>query len=308
MKHLLYCPFTGLGLYGGYRGQRFLKNRIKIFKQFVIPSLSSQTNKNFILWISWRYEDLRDPLILELKQWLDSCPKFCQSVVFTYSGICFWDDKYPDEEAYARLVNSVHGSMGELLNHIGECKEVLMTIQPSDDVYHSSMVQETQDFFKGNRKTHVYGYRRGYVMDYVNRRLAEWNPKTTPPFYTIRFPRETFMDPLKHLAYTGPYKSHEYVKDYLPAIYDEDKRGFIVGTHGENISTIFNHPYTGHEFLGSNIEDILGQFGLREVPPLEISTGIRRRIMKRLPHWWQKKLRYWLGEKFYARIYDFLRA
>src|SRR3990167_4034704 len=157
MTHLLYVPFTGLGLYGGHRGKRWLKNRIKIFKQFVIPSLSSQTNKDFILWISWRYEDLRDPLILELKQWLDSCPKFCQSIVFTYSGVCFWDDKYQDEEAYSRLISAVHGSMGELLNHIGECESVLMTIQPSDDVYNSGMVQETQGFFKENKEAQVYG-------------------------------------------------------------------------------------------------------------------------------------------------------
>ena len=35
-KHLIYCPFTGLGLYNGFRGNRWLKNRIKIFKEFVV--------------------------------------------------------------------------------------------------------------------------------------------------------------------------------------------------------------------------------------------------------------------------------
>lgn len=308
MKHLMYVPFLGLGLYGGYRGRRFLKNRIKIFKQFVIPSLSSQTNKDFILWISWRYEDRKDPLVLELEQWLNTIPKFCENVVFTYCGVCFFDDKYPDEEAYARLVNSVHGSMGELLNHIGECKDVLMSIQPSDDVYHSGMVQETQDFFKGNSKIQVYGYKRGYVMDYINRRLSEWNPQTTPPFYTIRFPRETFTDPLKHLTYIGPYRSHEFVKDYLPAHYS-DTRGFIVGTHGMNISTVFDHPYTGHEYLGDNVEAILSLFGLRGVAPLKLYKSIRSDLFNALPYSAKRKLRYWAEKNFlFSWVYNFLRS
>ena len=60
-KHLIYCPFTGLGLYGGFRGNRWLQNRIQIFKQFVIPSLKAQTNKDFTLWISWRPEEKNNP-------------------------------------------------------------------------------------------------------------------------------------------------------------------------------------------------------------------------------------------------------
>lgn len=306
IAHLLYVPFTGLGLYGGYRGNRWLRNRIAIFKHFVVPSLLSQTKQDFILWISWRYEERTNPLVEELKQWLAWNVSF--PVVFTYSGCAFWDDKYPDDEARNRLIDAVHGSMSELLNAMGECDEVLMTIQPSDDCYRAGMVEDTQAFFRENASTHVYGYRCGYVMDYVNRRLAEWNPKTTPPFYTIRFPRETFTNPLAHIEYTGPYKSHEYVKDFLPALYVEEPRGFVVGTHGENISTIFNHPYAGHEFLGDNIDRILYGFGLAGVPPIEIRTSVRRAIMKRLPHGWQRKLRYWLGERFYARVYDWLRS
>ena len=297
-------PFTGLGLYGGHRGNRWLRNRIKIFKQFVVPSLLAQTNQNFVIWISWRHEDRGDSRIQELHQYLlNRFPR----VVFTYAGVCFWDDKFSDEDAYTRLVESVHGSMGELINEIGESKEVLMTIQPSDDCYDCRMVEETQEFFRERPSVHVYGYARGYVMDYINQRLAEWNPNTTPPFYTIRFPRETFVDPLKHLQYTGPYKSHEYVKDYLPAVYRE-VRGFLVGTHGENISTIFNHPFTGHEYLGDNIGRILRDFGLGSVAPLKVNMGFRRAIMRRLPYGWQRKLRYWFGERMFARFYNWIRS
>lgn len=301
--HLLMVPFTGLGLYNGFRGNRWLRNRIKIFEQFVVPSLLNQTNRDFTLWVCWRYEERSNTQVSALKGRLEDLGF---KVVFTYAGIPFWDDKYPDEEANVRLLDSIHGSMSELINIMGEADTVLMTIQPSDDCYITDMVQEAQDFFRVNSETKVYGYAHGYVMDYTTKRLAEWNPKTTPPFYTISFPREVFVDPLRHAKYTGPYKSHEYVKDFLPALYRE-KRGMVVGTHGENISTIFNHPYAGREFGPIEKATILHDFGLDVVPPLKLKISLRKILMRKLPHGWQRKLRYWLGERFWARLYKFLR-
>ncbi len=72
IKHLMYVPFTGLGLYNGFRGNRWLKNRIEIFKQFVIPSLLNQTDQDFILWVSWRREEKNNPIIKEFKQYLEN--------------------------------------------------------------------------------------------------------------------------------------------------------------------------------------------------------------------------------------------
>lgn len=300
--HFLHVPWTGLGLYGGFRGNRWLRNRIAIFKQFVVPSIEAQTSKDFVLWCAWRYEERSNEQVKELKKYLDN--RGIKNV-FTYSGICFWDDKYPDDVAYSRLSLAVHGSMGALLEEIGQAEEVLMTIQPSDDCYHKHMVEETQQFFKDNKDTHVFGYKMGYVMDYTTLRLKDWNPKTTPPFYTIRFPKDTFVEPLKHLQYTGPYKSHEYVKDYLPALYKE-YRGFIVGTHGENISTVFDHPYTGNEYMLKDAT--LNNFGLMDVMPLKIKLSVRKLLLRKLPHWLRRKLRYYLGEKIFSKLYDFLRS
>lgn len=307
ITHFLYVPLIGLGLYQGYRGKRWMCSRIKIFKQFVLPSLLNQTNKDFTLWVSVRFEDRHDKIIKEFKELLESKLK----VVFTYAGVCFWDDKYEDNIAYERLVHSIHGSVGDLLNAMGECDTVLMTIQPSDDVYHTNFVQETQDYFKNN-DVQVYGYAQGYVMDYINRRLSEWNPTTTPPFYTIKFDRETFVDPFKHIKYIGPYKSHEYVKNFLKADY-ADTRGFIVGTHSANISTIFDHPYTGHEYLGDNVDRILNSFGLRYVGKLKISFSLMNIIFRKLPYGIKRKLRYWAEKKgtlrpIFSIIYNILRA
>lgn len=296
----MYCPLLGLGLYGGHRGRRWLRNRIKIFKQFVIPSLKAQTSKNFILWMSVRPEDRYDNDIKELKEYLDSITEFTSIV--TYAGVCFWDDKYPDDVAQKRLAEAVHGSLGQMFDTIGSVDHVLMTIQPSDDVYHKEFVEQIQKCFVSMPEIQALGFRNGYVANYQTLEVSEWNPKTIPPFFTIKFPTQIFIEPTKHLSYTGPYKSHEYIADKLNFGFIET-RGFLVGTHGENISTHYNHP-----FKGELTPDVLRDFGLDGVEPLRLRISIRKMIMRKLPHGWQRKLRYWFGERGYGRIYNWLRS
>lgn len=292
-------PLLGLGLYGGHRGNRWLKNRIKIFKQFVVPSLLNQTSQNFVLWVSVRYVDKSDSIIQEFAEYLSTLPF---KTVVTYSGVCFWDDKYDDAKARDRLIHALHGSLQSLINVIGDSEHVLMTIQPSDDCYERTMVEGMQRAAVAYPDAQAFAYRRGYVMDYTTLKLAEWNPKTNPPFYTIKFPRKTFIEPLEHVAYAG-IKSHEYLPEKL-VTRELVNRGFLVGTHGENISTVFNHPFRGLDVP----QPVLAQFGLAEVKPLIISTSLRKMLMRKLPHGWQRKLRYWLGERSYARFYDFIRS
>lgn len=301
--HLMGVPFTGLGLYNGFRGNRFLRNRIKIFKQFVVPSLQAQSNQNFILWCAWRYEERNNKQVIELKQYLDDIgiPN-----VFTYSGIWFWDDKYEPEVARTRMINAIHGAMGDLLNVIGDADEILLTIQPSDDCYWMGMVDEVQAYFDRYPGMQAVGYSKGYVMDYKNLELAHWNPETNPPFYTIKFHKDTFTDPLKHYLYAA-HESHEYVGDKLK--YEQlDHRGFIVGCHMDNISTVFKHPYTGEKLGYVSKLAVLDVFGLYGVDNLHIRVSIRKWIMKKLPHGWQRKLRYVLGERGFAKIYSWLRS
>lgn len=313
MRHFLYVPFTGLGLYNGFRGNRWLRNRIKVFKQFVVPSLKNQTNQNFKIWVSWREQERTNKYVKDLFSFLEQ--EFPNRVVFTYSGVCFWDDKYPDNEARERLMTSIHGSMNEIINHIGDVDHVIMTIQPSDDLYNNEMVEEVQ---RELQKYEAVGYKKGYIMSYATKELLEYTPLTNPPFYSIKFSKEDFIDPFKHADYTslkkdvGQYKkgtplpSHEYVGECLK--YKQiDKRGFLVGTHGENISTHFNHPYGGNEVKGLDREHVMERFGIRFVKPLKLKISIRKLIMRKLPYGWQRKLRYWLGEKLFNSFYKFLR-
>ena len=181
----MYCPLLGLGLYKGHRGSRWLRNRIQIFKQFVVPSLQAQTSKNFTLWVSIRHQDRYDPLIKDLKEYMETIREF--PTIFTHAGVCFWDDKYPDTEAQNRLASSIQGSIGELLSVMDTSSDfTYMTIQPSDDIYHKEFVEQIQKTFSDMPEMQALGFRKGFIINYPTLEVAEYNPTTIPPFFTIR--------------------------------------------------------------------------------------------------------------------------
>lgn len=292
LKHFMYVPFTGLGLHGGYRGDVWLLNRIRVFKQFVVPSLLAQTNKDFTLLISWRKEDAYNPIVEDLVKWLSHMHL---DVFHTFCGVMFWDDKYSDVEALQRLTETLENVLPKLESYCMNDSHVLMTIQPSDDLYLPNVVETTQKFFKkewedswGNqRESHyqVFGYDKGYIINYATKEIAEYNPDTTPPFYSMLFPREIFLNPTAHLQWTGPYKSHEYVGEHMAEIRSPE-RAFVVGTHGENISTVFNHPYKGRTLSEDEKNDILHRTGIYFSDAVVIRRSgrlVARAVLNRLP-------------------------
>ena len=280
--HFLYCPFTGLGLFNGYRGDKWLKNRINIFKQYTLPSILNQTNKNFVLWISWRPEEVNNPIVDEFGEMLESIRDL--TVFFTYGGVMFWDDKYENDNLLERLQRTLP-HVAEGMNTLPYSDKVLMTIQPSDDMYIDTAVEQIQDtYFRTPDATHMaLGWQQGYIMNYATKEIAYYNThgiktdhistydlSTIPPFFTIAFPRDVFTDPDKHYKHIGPYHSHEEIGSVMPYKTIEG-RGFCVGTHGANISTTFNHRYKGK----TQAQDLLYQFGVYYSDPIKISKTWR---------------------------------
>ena len=103
-----------------------------------------------------------------------------------------------------------------------------------------------------------------------------------------------------------PYPSHEYLKDVFGDKYDFlPYRGFIVGCHGENISTGWGIPFKGEQLKGIAVNEVLRLAGIYDSPPLKTSRGWKRLYFK-LPHWLRRKIRYYLGEKFYVRFYNLI--
>ena len=302
--HFMYVPFCGLGNYGGWRGEKWFANRLKIFRQFVVPSLLAQTSKDFTVLISFLPEQKNHKLVKDLKKYLDEVGlKSC----FLFNGILFFDDKYPDEIAKERLINSLHYSMSSLYDEIGEAEYVYFTIQPSDDIFDRHAVETLQWMFKHEPQWQAIGFKKGYICNYLTGEVAEYNPLTNPPFATIKFTREQFTNPLEHLKFTsmkrdnGKYKvgtplpSHEYYEDvFLDRYTAIDERGFLVGVSGFNISTNWNIPYKGEAVS----REILKDFGIYDVLPVKLRVPLRKRILFSLPYRWQRKVRYWVTEKF----------
>lgn len=279
MKHLMYVPFTGLGLHNGYRGDKWLTNRLRVFNQYVLPSLLTQSNHNFILWISFRPQERSNPIVRAFADRLHNVRDL--TTIITYDGVCFWDDKHKNDNLLERLTATLPG----LKQIIGDKEDVLMTIQPSDDVYLFDVVGEIQSTF-ATTDAQVLGYTEGYIMNYATKEIAEYNPDTRPPFFTVRFPASVFFDPKLHYEYTGPYKSHEYIGDKLT--YQALKgRKFIVGTHGENISTTFIHPYKGRTLSKEEAEKVMWRSGIFFSDPVVVKRGVRllaRTVLNEMPY------------------------
>lgn len=296
--HFYVVPFTGLGLHNGFRGNHWLKNRIKVFKEYVIPSLLAKKGE-FYVWICWREEEKENQLVKELAEFLN---KTSLNVVHTFGGIPFYDDKYEDSVARKRILDTLKISLPELKDMVQE-DLVLLTIQPSDDVYFETSTKDIQDMMeyvlRSNPSTkQAVGWLQGYIMNYTNKEIAEYirtgwrqdetstyHTDTIPPFFTILFGKEQFLDPEKHFNHIGPYKSHEYIADHLDFTPLEG-RGFIVGTHGENISTTYNHRYKGRILEGKEREGVLRGAGILHSKPIKMKLSPRvrlRQAVNRLP-------------------------
>lgn len=247
-------PFTGLGLNRNRFDDKWLTYRIKIFKNYTLKSLLNQTNKNFVHWISFRQVDKDRPLIKELYDHLKSLNyKF----VFTFHGIGFWDDKYENDNLLERLTKTLPA-----LREICEGKEyVWETILGSDDTAHKDAIKGIQDkeFAMGEGKALIHG--NGYLFNANTQRLAEWNPETNPPFYTIMYPMETFLDPQKHFDYMKGFKTHEDIPRLFNCEKLPDGR-YCYLVHKNNISTNWNHPFRGKIYKDEDVKEILKGFGI----------------------------------------------
>ena len=315
---LAWTPFTGLGAYGGFRGNRWLRNRIKVFKQFVIPSMQNQTDKDFIHWVAWRPEEFTNRHVQELWAYMNALLGY--RTVFTFGGLCMWDDKYPDDEARTKLAMALKRTLVQLRDKLSEMgDEVQVLLVPSDDLYDGKTIADMKAHFAEFPDIQAIGYTKGYICNYNTREILEYTPNTNPPFFAARFPSDIFFHESKHMAYISmkvdegkykagtPYPSHEYIPNAFKMHFFE-RRGFMVGTHGENISTHFNHPFGGIPILPGVARSMkLAEFGILNSGNLKLPLSVRKWIIRRLPYRWQRKLRYILGERLFQRFYNFIR-
>lgn len=251
--HLVYVPFTGLGIVE-YRGDEWFEYRIEIFKKYVLPSLANQTTKNFILWISFRPEEKENPLTAKLEQHIkDSGVKY----LLTFDGVMMWDDRGLKHN------ENLKERMGKSLEYIKSQTEqmewVYKTDLGSDDLFSEEALEEIQKVEPKERGAAYY--LNGYVIDTERRRVAEWNRETSCSKYTVIYPYDTFFSAEKHLEYIRGLTSHEFLPKVFDAVRLPDRR-YMAGVHRGNISTAWENNLRGKEFEGEEKDEILKKFGI----------------------------------------------
>lgn len=291
--HFVYVPFTGVGTSGGFRGDDWYQDRIRIFKQYTLPSLLQQTNRHFAIWFSFRPEEENNPLTADL---LNYVKYKGMNYVATFEGLMYHDDKFSSGtkdklKNIARLFretyrNGIYTSLPSNIKEIFIDKNstlslrlhralrtfrdefnvewVVMTRIDSDDMFHKDAIEVIKQNIKFEDR-YAVGFKGGYIYNEDTKELAEYNPTTNPPFHTIVFPSHTFFAGILHHIHYRGFKSHEDI----PRLFDLHvipKRLYCVFTHNPkyHISTGFNHPFKGTEIPPNTQQknNILAGFGI----------------------------------------------
>lgn len=263
--HLVYTPFTGLGK-PGFKSDEWYKKRIEIFKENTLKSLQNQTDQFFVHWISFRPEEQKNNLTKQLFSYLCGVK---WRTIFTFGGLCWWDDKYRFDKLYKRLKDT----LPSLVEIVGDARYVYETVLASDDMYHKDVIEsiERQPFAYKRALVHW----TGHIRDIKNNRIAEWNPEQghLPPFYTIMYPADVFLNPRKHFDYLNGFKSHEDIERIFDCVRMPDWR-YCVNIHGNNLSTFWDwekdgekhiHPYIGRELNEKEKKEFMINFGLEKI-------------------------------------------
>jgi len=241
-------PFTGLGK-PEYRGDDWFKYRIELFHQYTLKSLLNQTDKDFIIWLQFREEERDNPLIETMY--------IPHKHIFTFNGIVLWDDKKENE--HKGLLDRLEKTLPELEEIIGD-RDVKMLNVASDDMYSSEVIDSiNKEKFKNGR---VLTHKHGYVYSHTEDRLAEWLPRTNPPFYCLMMDNKTFLNPKEHFKRLSKMKSHE---DVIVAFKEKEMPDgrYCVLTHNGNISTFFDHPFSREEVYYEDTKKIIkNKFGI----------------------------------------------
>ena len=271
--HLIYIPMTGVGINNGYKSDEWFENRIEIFKEYTLKSLCNQTQKVFMLWLSFRPEEKNNPLVEELGRYL---AKVNMPTIMTFDGLMYWDDKFSKglknrlmnmarvtrgcfrEKNFKQLIPSLVGLLKDKnktllkrldnalfqlrdLNEFLDVNYIYVTRIDSDDMFHKEAIAEIQRIkpFEG-----ALVYENGFVYNSNTKEMAEWKPETNPPFHTIIFLGSIFFNPIEHLRYYGSFRSHEDIPRVFPIRKMKDGR-YCVVVHGNHISTVWNHRFRG---------------------------------------------------------------
>lgn len=272
--HLIYIPFSGVGVADMNRKPNWLFDRMDAFFEYTLNSLTNQTNKTFTLWMSFAPGDKYSKEV----ELIQSVLKYRGiNYIMTFDGLMYWDDKFSHKpmeivKNAARVIRQAHRTKqwhnihktlaGLLVNkndtlldrltksldlikvYLHDVDWVYLTRLDSDDMLRSNVVADIQASPRDTKR--AYTMDRGYMYNARTKELAHYAPKTNPPFHTIVFPGAAFFNPVKHIQYYGTFKSHEDIPRVFSAVRLVGQNYCVVIHSAANqISTIWDHPYRG---------------------------------------------------------------
>ena len=252
VKSIIYIPFTGLGLYNGFRGQNWFENRAEIFKKYTLQSLANQTDKDFLIWISFRPEEKDNEVTKKIEGYVKATDI---SYIFTFNGLMFWDDKDLERN------KTWKERLTEALKNFSIKEDyVYLTLLGSDDMFSEDIVEYVKkQEYKNGKALYM---KNGYVYNSKTKELADWNNPFSVANYTLMYERDEFLDAERHIMKQSNLTTHEMIPQIYLAEEIEGRRYCCV-IHGLNISTIWDHPYKRKQyFYEKDKEKILEKFGI----------------------------------------------
>jgi hypothetical protein len=234
--HIINTIFTGRGTRRDVSGikeesDEWIARRIDLFKRYTLKSLLNQTNKNFLHWICFR---THNPQFDELGQYLKNLN---YNFVFTFNGQCHWDDKAPNNLLPLKIENS----MMILKPYLEGKKWVYYTHLDGDDMFTEDAIDLIQKEEPQEGRSLIF--QKGYAVNYETKEVADWFCES-PPFYTIIYPKDTFIDPKKKMMYELGLHSHEDALTFFDSkIMPENKYSYLI--HTINKSTNWDHDFRG---------------------------------------------------------------
>ena len=254
IKVIFSIPFTGKTPYSDNQTQTWYDFRAGIFEKYTLKSLENQTDKDFLIWLQFRPEEINNPTTKKIDKALK---KSKLDYIMTFNGPIMKEDRatWHNQD----LIERAEKSLKELEPKVKEFNYIYETNLDSDDMVYKDFVKVLKQ--EPFRERGALYQKDGFIYE-ISGRLAFWHNPISQQNYTIMYPVDIFLDAKKHFEYQNGLDSHEQIPEKFNA--KEMPKGFYCAIiHGTNISTVWGHPFMGQEiFYEEEKESILKDFGI----------------------------------------------
>lgn len=213
------------------------KYRLALYENYTLKSIVNQTNQNFHLFM---IVDNRIPLLEELERILKN------------SGL-----------KYLLVKQNVKNDFENKISTLPDFDYIYTTRIDTDDLFRDDVVEEIQKHEYIERRALVF--QKGYCYDVMNKKLQHYYANS-PPFSTILYPREIFIDEDKRRKYMN-IQGHDQIFTVMNSLVLSENK-FVVLIHEHNQSSVYLENETRlqrYEIDKKEHLDILNKFGLKTI-------------------------------------------